>query len=56
MKTSYTFTKNGHSYSIKANNEVDAQAALERIYHMSLKGATWTEYYKLRAVSTGRAY
>ncbi len=55
--TTYTFTtKNGHRYTAKGNNPYDAQMNVELAWHISLKGATWTEYYKLRAVRTGKAY
>ena len=52
--TTYTFTtKDGHRYSAKGDNRIDAQFSVELAWHISLKGATWTEYYKLRPVRTG---
>ena len=50
--TTYTFKKNGHSYSVKATNPYDAQVTAELMFHINLTGATCEEYYKLRLVRT----
>ena len=52
--TTYTFTtKDGRSYSAAGANRIEAQQNAELAWHISLVGATWTEYYKLRVVRTG---
>ena len=52
--TTYTFiTKDGHRYSAKGNNRFEAQLSIEIAWGISLEGATFEEYYKLRLVRTG---
>lgn len=52
--TTYTFTtKDGRSFTANGNNRFDAQFNIELAWGISLEGATWTEYYKLRPVRTG---
>ena len=53
MNTTYTFKKNGKSYSAKGSNRFDAQLSIELAYHIDLTGATFEEVYKLRVVRTG---
>lgn len=53
MKTFYRFTKNGHTYSVKGDNRVDAQDIAEMMFHVDLHGATFEEVYKLHVVRTG---
>lgn len=54
MNTTYTFTKDGKQYSIRANNRFEAQAAIELAWGISLDGAEFVEVYKLRIIRTGR--
>ena len=55
MHTTYTFTKDGKTYSAKAANRFEAQEAIELAYRIDLKGAKFEEIYKLRVIRTGRA-
>lgn len=54
MHTTYTFTKNGKTYSANGKNRFEAQLAIELAYGIKLDGATFAEIYKLRTVRTGR--
>ena len=53
MNTYYTFTKDGKAYSAAGANRFDAQSKIELAFQISLAGATWTQFYKLRAVASG---
>lgn len=50
----YTFKKNGKTYSANGNNRIEAQESIELAFGISLKGATFEEIYKLRVVRTGK--
>ncbi len=49
----YTFHKNGHSYSTKGNNRFEAQTSIEVRFHINLTGATFEEIYKMKTIRTG---
>ncbi len=52
--TTYTFTtKDGRTYAAGGKNRFEAQDSIELQWGVSLKGATFTETYKLRTVRTG---
>ena len=53
--TTYTFKKNGKTYSAKAKNRFEAQDKIELAFGINLEGATFEEVYKLRVVRCGRA-
>ncbi len=54
MNTHYTFvTKDGKFYSTRGANRFDAQAKIELACRVDLTGATWTMFYKLKAVESG---
>ena len=52
--TTYTFRKNGKSYSAAAKNRFEAQEKIELAFGTDLTGATYEEVYKLRVVRTGK--
>lgn len=52
--THYVFTtKEGRTYRAEGLNRFDTQLKIELACHIDLKGATWTEIYKLREVRSG---
>lgn len=53
MNTSYRFTtKDGHRYSCKAANPVEARESIELAYRINLAGATMEVLWKLRVIET----
>lgn len=52
-KTTYSFKKDGKTYSATGNNRFDAQDKIELSFGIDLKGAAFEEVYKLRVVRTG---
>ena len=53
-RTTYTFKKDGKTYSTTANNRLEARDNIEIRFGISLSGATYEEVYKLRVVRTGK--
>lgn len=51
--TTYTFKKDGKTYSVKGNNLWDAQTTVELLNGIDLTGATYEVVYKLRVIRTG---
>lgn len=52
-RTTYTFKKNGLSYSAHAKNRFEAQDKIELGFNIDLTGAVFEEVYKLRVVRSG---
>ena len=51
--TIYTFTKDGHRYSIGGNNRFEAQTDIEVRFGVKLAGAKYEEIYKHKIIRTG---
>lgn len=52
-KMVYRFTKDGHRYSVKGDNRIDAQANAEIIFGVKLSRAMFEEIYKGKVIRQG---
>lgn len=52
----YTFKKNGHKYSVKDANLIDAKATAQFLFNVNLSGAEYEEIYKTKVIKTGIIY
>ena len=53
-RTTYTFKKDGKTYSSTGNNKLEARENIEIRFGISLSGAVYEEIYKLKVVRTGK--
>ena len=53
-RTTYTFKKDGKTYSSTGNNKLEARENIEIRFGISLSGATYEEICKLKVVRTGK--